>query len=150
MSDEDAVYELSIDQPNLPKGEPVQIPGLGTFKNGSSHPVTKEEAQAFRVYHTRQENIIDEQTDEVLGSQPVLGPTLLQASKNMFGVEVTTVEKSDSGDTKRSSSSSSAVTAADKDTSKTTPNAEAVKVQDTKPAPDPNRESTKTEGGANQ
>jgi hypothetical protein len=68
-------YKLEVDVPHLPKGEPVQIPGLGTFANGETHEIEKEDAEAYRVYN---------------GRDGELGQTLLQASKNMYGVEVST------------------------------------------------------------
>jgi hypothetical protein len=44
------VYTITINLPNTPQGQEVQIPGLGTYKNGSTNTVTKEEADAFRAY----------------------------------------------------------------------------------------------------
>lgn len=154
MSDEEeAVYELSVNQPNLPKGEPVQIAGLGTFKNGSSYPITKTQAEFYRTFHSTQVPVVDDK-DNVVGSEVQLGPTILQDSKNMYGVEVVTAEKSDKDSdadtTKKRQASSDAVTTTDKDTSKTTPNSEGVKLANEKPAPDPNKADAKptTEGGA--
>jgi hypothetical protein len=46
------VYQITIDYPNMPKGQEVSIPGLGTYKNGTSHAVTEEEAELFRAYQT--------------------------------------------------------------------------------------------------
>lgn len=89
MSDEDVVYTMDVDLDGSPKGEQIQIAGLGTFENGSSYDITRAEAEAYRSYNTRYETIVGE-NDEILGSTPELGPTLLQASKTMFGVEVTT------------------------------------------------------------
>jgi hypothetical protein len=90
MSGEDPMYELTIDQPNLPKGEPIQIVGLGTFENGSTYTITKDQNESYRAAHARQVPIIGE-NDEILGSEVEPGPTVLQASKSMYGVEVTTV-----------------------------------------------------------
>jgi hypothetical protein len=44
------MYQISIDYPNMPKGQEVSIPGLGTYKNGSTTVVSNEEANAFRAY----------------------------------------------------------------------------------------------------
>jgi hypothetical protein len=44
------MYELTVDNPNLGKNAKVQIPGLGTFENGQTYTVSKEEADRFRVY----------------------------------------------------------------------------------------------------
>lgn len=145
MSGEDAVYELTVDQPNLPKGELVQIPGLGTFKNGSSYPVTKAEADAYRTYHSKVVTVDDKDDEDFGGSRLELGPTLLQASKTMYGVEVVTSEAADTKTEKRQAASS-AVTTKDQDTSKSTPNEQQVKLQNEK---DPNTGTKSTEGGAN-
>jgi hypothetical protein len=93
MSGEDAAYELNIDLPNLPKGELVQIAGLGTFENGSSYTITKSEADSYRSYHSRVVPVTGD-NDEVLGSDLELGSTLLQASKYMYGVTVETSKPS--------------------------------------------------------
>lgn len=88
MSDE-VEYEMAVNHPALPKGAEIQIPGLGVFKNGHSYKISKDEAQGFRVHHTRQVDVTDD-SGAVVGSEPELGPTLLQASKSMYGVEVNT------------------------------------------------------------
>lgn len=115
MSGEDAVYELTIDQPNLPKGEPIQIPGLGTFENGHSYTVTKDQANAFRVYHTRQVSVTDE-AGAIVGSRPERGQTLLQAADTMYGVTVETVEAGT-----RAQNTNRSTTVTDADTSTRTP-----------------------------
>jgi hypothetical protein len=43
-------YTIKIDLPSASKGQEVQIPGLGTFKNGQTAEVTKEMADAFRTF----------------------------------------------------------------------------------------------------
>lgn len=116
MSGEDAVYELTIDQPNLPKGEPVQIPGLGTFENGYSYTISKDEADAFRTYHTRQVPVTNEETGEIVGSDLEKGPTLLEAAKSMYGVEVTSFDKSNTDDPNKANAKR-AVTTSSPDTS---------------------------------
>jgi hypothetical protein len=89
MADNEKVaYELELDLPGHPKGEGVQIPGLGTFENGSVYEVTEEEAQSYRVYHTRQVQQTDEHGN-VLGADTELGPTLLQAFRKYEGITVT-------------------------------------------------------------
>jgi hypothetical protein len=80
-------YELSIDMPNLAKGAEVQIAGLGTFENGSSYKITDEEHDSFRRYHGSIQTVTSE-ANEILGSELALGPTLIQASENMYGVSV--------------------------------------------------------------
>jgi hypothetical protein len=69
------VYEITIDFPNMPKGQQVSIPGLGTYENGSTNVVSKEEAEAFKAY----------QTDTGMPDQ-----TLLQAFKGQDFVKVVT------------------------------------------------------------
>jgi hypothetical protein len=93
MSGEDPMYELTVDQPNSPKGTPIQIVGLGTYKNGGTYSVSKDEADRFRSHHTRQESVYAED-GSVVGSKTSSGPTLLQASTNMLGVTVETVSSS--------------------------------------------------------
>jgi hypothetical protein len=44
------VYKITFDYPNMPKGQEISVPGLGTYRNGSTTFVSKEEAEAFRVY----------------------------------------------------------------------------------------------------
>jgi hypothetical protein len=116
MSDEDVMYELVLDVPGAPKGEPFQIVGLGTFENGNTYTVTKAEADAYRQFHSRTVPVVNEEDQAIVGSNVQLGPTLLQDSKNMYGVEVATVDP----DTKaRSTKKSTTVT--DDDTSDRTP-----------------------------
>jgi hypothetical protein len=116
MSGEDAMYKMTVDLPTLPKGEPVQIVGLGTFENKGTYTVTKDQAEYFRSHHSRQIEVRDD-TGDVVGSELELGPTLLQSSKNMYGVEV----ESAGADTKAQNTQRSVV--AGDDTSKNTPNA---------------------------
>ena len=93
MSDEKVVYELEINQPNLPKGELVQIPGLGAFANGEKHEITEPEHEAFRAFNQTSVPITDEETGAIVGAERKNGPTLLEASKSMYGVEVATVAR---------------------------------------------------------
>jgi hypothetical protein len=91
MSDEDVVYEITVDLDGIGKNDEVQIPGLGTFKNGSTYEVTRAEAEAYRSYNTRQEPVHDED-DNIVGAEAVPGPTLLQAFRHTTGVDVTTAQ----------------------------------------------------------
>lgn len=98
MSADDVAYVMEIDVEGSPKGEEFQIAGLGTFKNGETYEVTKEEADAYRTYHSRQKPILEEGTNAILGSELENGPTLLQAAKGMHGVKVSTPGSSNSGE----------------------------------------------------
>ena len=91
------MYEVSIDQPNLPKGAEVQIHGLGVFKNGDSATVSKEDAERFRSLYSTVDN----------NGRTVQGPTLAQASKTMYGVTVT---KSSGSDDKSTATTEGAAT----------------------------------------
>ena len=84
-------YKMTVDVPHLPKGAPIQIVGLGTFENGSTVEVSKEDADHYRDVHGRQEPQHDED-GSLVGMSREKGPTLLQASKSMYGVEVETVQ----------------------------------------------------------
>lgn len=144
MSGEDAMYEMTVDLPTLPKGEPVQIVGLGTFENGSSFTVSKEEAERYRNHHAKQVEVRDEDTGDLLGSEVQQGPTLLQVADSMYGVTVSTASKG----TKHKSSSKS-TTSSDSDTSEPTPNtamAEAETPTGDNPA---TSNQPKTKGGDN-
>lgn len=39
--------KLTVDYPNMPKGEPVEVPGLGLFPNGSTQEVEKEDVAVW-------------------------------------------------------------------------------------------------------
>lgn len=90
MSEDSPAYKLTVDLPDLPKGELVQIPGLGTFENGSSYEVTQEEADGYRVYHQFVKPVTNKD-GAIVGAETELGNTLLEAAKTMYGVEVETV-----------------------------------------------------------
>jgi hypothetical protein len=72
-----AGYTITVNLPSTGKGQKVQIPGLGTFKNGQTAEVTKEMADAFRTF----------QTDLGMPDQ-----TLLEAFKGRDDVTVETAE----------------------------------------------------------
>jgi hypothetical protein len=93
MAEVKIVYEVKIDQPNLPEGEPIQIPGLGTFENGGTYDVSEAEAEAYRSYHTRQVPKIDPETKAYLGADVELGPSLADVAESMYGVTVEEVDK---------------------------------------------------------
>jgi hypothetical protein len=85
-------YTVTVDMPNLHRGEEIEIPGLGLFKNGSTKDVSKEEAEAFRVFHQTAETTYD--ADENQQTEWTKGPTLLQANLPE-GVTVETYKEPD-------------------------------------------------------
>lgn len=81
------MYQLELDYPNMPKGQELSIPGLGTYQNGSTTVISKEEADSFRQY----------QVDNGMPDR-----TLLQAFTGAEYVTVTTVsEKPGQGQKKK-------------------------------------------------
>lgn len=44
------MYTLTIKNDNAARDAEFSIPGLGTYKNGSTNSVSKEEADSFRAY----------------------------------------------------------------------------------------------------
>jgi hypothetical protein len=67
-------YQLKVNFRNARRGQEHSIPGLGTYKNGSTYEVSDEEAEAFRTY----------QRDAGMPDR-----TLLQAFKGDEAVQVT-------------------------------------------------------------
>jgi uncharacterized membrane protein YgcG len=88
-------YSVKVNKSHLRSGATVHIKGLKPFKNGSTRTVDDEEHDLFRRVNATIK------TDKEGVTHTELGPTLLQASKTMDGVEV------ESDDSKKSSSSSS-------------------------------------------
>lgn len=86
------MYTLTINNSNAAKDAEFSIPGLGTYKNGSTNAVSKEEAEAFRAY-------------QVSSGMPDV--TLLQAFKGDPSVTVET-ESSSSGSGSSTSTSKGA------------------------------------------
>jgi hypothetical protein len=68
-------YKITLDLPNLPKGQGVAINGLGEFKNGRSYTITPEQHDQFRAFNSVQ--VDDEENPGQVVNK--LGPTLLQA-----------------------------------------------------------------------
>lgn len=92
MSEVKIAYEIEINQPNLPEGEPIQVPGLGTFENGQTYDVTEEEGNSYRAFHSYQEPIIGE-NNEVLGANTLPGRDLAEAFEGAYGITVTKTDK---------------------------------------------------------
>jgi hypothetical protein len=92
------VYEVTIDEEGTPKGALIQIPGLGTFANGSTFDVDEDQHARFRAHHSTTTPVVDDEDNLVVEDgtyiyETELGPTLLQAAKGMNGVQVTTYAK---------------------------------------------------------
>jgi hypothetical protein len=83
------MYEIAIDLPDLPEGELVQIPGLGTFENGGTYEISEEEAVAYQAYHATVAMETDEEGNTT--TELVSGPALHEAGETMYGVDVTAV-----------------------------------------------------------
>jgi hypothetical protein len=93
MSDEDKkACSIKLDIPGQPAGVEFSIPGLGTFENGSTYDITEAEAEAYRAYHTKQATVYDAITNEILGAEAQLGPSIADAAQFMPGVEVIGME----------------------------------------------------------
>jgi len=96
MSDEEKVaYVLELDVPGTPKGQEVEIPGLGVFKNGQSYDITEDEAENYRnanvVAETKTVKVKDgDQKRDVVVSEISQGPTLLQAFQGQEDILVST------------------------------------------------------------
>lgn len=88
-----------MNDPALPDGAEIEVPGLGVFKNGSTRQVSEEEAEYFRTVNAR---LVDVETDDrpawtgAAGTELRQGPTVLQAFKDhpTVSVESTGVDKS--------------------------------------------------------
>jgi hypothetical protein len=83
MSDNPAVAELAVNVPTLPEGEPLQIPGLGTFENGQTYGLTQDEIDGFSTYHTQHLLTYNEVGESVIEVVP--GITLADATDTMEG-----------------------------------------------------------------
>lgn len=85
-------FNVTVKQDNLPKGAPVYIEGLGTFKNGTTTVVSDEQAELFQ--HTQAAIVDGERPGDYTKE---LGPKITDL--NIYGVTVekklATAEKSD-------------------------------------------------------
>lgn len=90
------MYVLKIDFPNLPKGAPVDIDGLGRFENGHEYEISKEEAETYRLQNVTQS--FEHDKDGNLLVETKKGPTLLQAFKNNDNVDVSTTDGGEDDD----------------------------------------------------
>lgn len=51
MTDEAPEWTIEVNLPNLPEGTPVQVYGLGEFKNGDTYGVDDELVHLYRLNH---------------------------------------------------------------------------------------------------
>jgi hypothetical protein len=86
-------YKITIDLPNLSKGQGVAINGLGEFANGKSYVIDEETHDQFRAVNTMQTDELDDKGNPTGNVLTSLGPTLKQA-KFPEGITVE-VEKDD-------------------------------------------------------
>jgi hypothetical protein len=54
-------YKVTLNDPALPKGAEVEVPGLGVFANGSTTQVSEEQAEAYRDNNSQ---LVDVETDD--------------------------------------------------------------------------------------
>jgi hypothetical protein len=78
-------YRVSVNDPALPDGAEVEVPGLGVFVNGSTRQVSEEDAEYFRTVNSQ---LVDVETDDrpawtgAAGVELRQGPTVLAAFKD--------------------------------------------------------------------
>jgi hypothetical protein len=78
-------YSVKVNDPALPDGHEVEVPGLGVFKNGSTRQISEEQAEYFRDVNAR---LVDVETDDrpaftgAAATELQRGPTVLQAFKD--------------------------------------------------------------------
>jgi len=91
MSDEKKVaYVLELDVPGVPKGQEIEIPGLGVFKNGATHEIDEDAAENYRDANVTAEPEVGK-NNEILSVEVTRGQTLLQAGNSMMeGITVST------------------------------------------------------------
>jgi hypothetical protein len=88
-------YRVSVNDPALPDGHEVEVPGLGVFLNGSTRQLSEEDAEYFRDVNTR---LVDVETDDrpawtgAAGVESRRGPTVLDAFREHPTVKVEAVE----------------------------------------------------------
>lgn len=84
-------YKVTVNDPALPDGSEVEVPGLGVVANGSTRQISEEDAENFRTVHSA---LVDVETDDrpawtgAAGVELHRGPTVLAAFKDHPTVSV--------------------------------------------------------------
>lgn len=81
-------YEVKVDRPGARRGEELEIPGLGIFKNGSTRVVDPVQAQTYRDLNPSPV-VPDDEGNFVGGEQ---GPTVLQTFEKHDWITVEPVD----------------------------------------------------------
>lgn len=89
-------FEITYNDPALPKGTVVTVDGLGNLENGKSVVVSGEQHEQFRNHNKKQNFGWDNNGSLIVEEEP--GPTLTQAFKDHEHIKVKSV-KSDTGPT---------------------------------------------------
>lgn len=107
-----STYKVTVNDPTIPDGHDVEVPGLGVFKNGNTRQISEEDADYYRTVNAQ---LVDVETDDRpawTGAAAVelqRGPTVLQAFKDHPTVTVEstdrTVEQSKSARTQKAEDS---------------------------------------------
>lgn len=71
-------YQIKLDLPNLGKGVPVEIPGLGVFENGTTTTLSADQVATFRTVHRVDKGKVDDKGSYVSDWQ--LGPSPADAN----------------------------------------------------------------------
>jgi hypothetical protein len=98
-------YKVTVNDPAVPKGAEVEVPGLGVFPNGSTTQVSEQEAEAYRDNNAV---LADVETDDrpawtgAAGVELRRGPTVLQAFEGHPVVSVEATKEAPVGQSKPS------------------------------------------------
>ena len=90
-------YEVYVNDPALPEGHMVEVPGLGVFPNRGSRQIDKEVADNYRTVSSQLVDVVSDDGPPVwtgaAGTELRRGPTVLSAFKNHPTVSVEKVEE---------------------------------------------------------
>ena len=91
-------YRVTVNDPALPDGHEIEVPGLGVFKNKNARQISEEDAENFRTVRSE---LVDVETDDrpawtgAAGVELRRGPTVAQAFKDHPTVSVEAVGQSE-------------------------------------------------------